>query len=336
MKRRLANSFEFDPAKPLSIVYGVYPHRKSGMNQVVNEASADAIAAQIEAAQVAGAPGLPVYVGHPDVPELAPKYPDKTAHGWIVSLQKDATGFMLQPEWVDEPTPGQFIYFSPYFLGTDQSKTSTHIDEMRSVGLTNRPNSTKFRLPNEAGDSEDDYTVNADKGGSSRPSDKGTTHMTKILALLGLLETATEDEAVTAIQAIIAERDDLKRKQEESKAETEAANTECATAKKDLANERDSRIGLMLDCAIRDGKVTPATKPVWEGRLKRDFANESEALAKTCAGIKTKTALPNEADASTDGSILAKYEGMQTGPEKQKFLQDNATAIHAARRALNK
>ena len=333
MKRRLANSFEFDPAKPLCIVYGVYPHRKSGMNQVVNEASADAIAGQIAAAQVAGAPGLPVYVGHPDVPELAPKYPDKSAHGWIVSLQKDSTGFMLQPEWVAAPKPGEFIYFSPYFLGTDQTKTSTHIDEMRSVALTNNPNSTKFRLPNEAGDSEDDYNVNADKGGSSRPSDKGTTHMTKILALLGLLETATEDEAVTAINAIIAERDDLKRKLEESTAVTEAANTACAIAKKDLANERDSRIGLMLDCAIRDGKVSPATKPVWEGRLKRDFANESEALAKTCAEIKTKTELPNEAAASTGSSILAKYDAMPSGPDKRKFLNANAAAIHAARQS---
>jgi hypothetical protein len=334
MKRRLANSFEFDPAKPLVIVYGIYPHRKSKMNQVVNEASADAIADQIAAAQVAGAPGLPVYVGHPDVPELAPKYPDKTAHGWIVGLQKDQTGFMLQPEWVDAPKPGEFIYFSPYFLGTDLSKTSTHIDEMRSVGLTNTPNSTKFRLPNEAGDSEDDYKVKADKGGSSRPSDKGTTNMTKILALLGLLETATEDEAVNAINVIITERDDLKRKLEESSASTEAANTAAENAKKDLANERDSRIGLMLDCAIRDGKVTPATKPVWEGRLKRDFANESEALAKTCAGIKTKTALPNEASASTSGSILATYDAMPNGPDKRKFLNANAAAIHKARTAL--
>jgi hypothetical protein len=332
MKRHLANSFEFDPAKPFCIEYGVYPHRKSGMKQVVDAASADAISGLIAAAQAAGAPGLPVYVGHPDVPDLAPKYPDKTAHGWIVSLQKDATGFMLQPEWVDAPAPGEFIYFSPYFLGTDQSKTSTHIDEMRSVGLTNRPNSTKFRLPNEAGDAEDDYTVNADKGGSSRPSDKGTTHMTKILALLGLLETATEDEAVTALNAIIAERDDLKRKQEESKAETEAANTALDSTKKDLANERDSRIGLMLDCALRDGKVTPATKPVWEGRLKRDFANESDALAKTCAGIKTKTELPNEAGASTDNSILAKYDAMPSGPDKRKFLNENADAIHKARK----
>lgn len=154
MKRPLANSFEFDPAKPLEIVYGAYPHRQSGRDQLIDAASASAIAGQIDAAKAAGAPGLPVYVGHPDVRELAPKFPDKSAHGWIVALAAHDTGFTLQPEWVGEPKPGEFIYFSPYFLGTDVSETATHIDEMRSVGLTNNPNSTRFRLPNEAGDNE--------------------------------------------------------------------------------------------------------------------------------------------------------------------------------------
>ena len=331
MKRRLANSFEFDPAKPLCIVYGVYPHRKSGMNQVVNEASADAIAGQIAAAQVAGAPGLPIYVGHPDVPELAPKYPDKTAHGWIVSLQKDVTGFMLQPEWVDAPKPGEFIYFSPYFLGTDLSKTATHVDEMKSVGLTNSPNSTKFKLPNEAGDSEGDPSNKQPDAGSPRPPNTKDKAMNKLLALLGLLDTATEDEAVVAAQAIITERDDLKRKLQEQEAETATANTGCETAKKDLANEREAHIALTLDCAMRDGKVTPATKPVWAERLRRDFANESTALSKECANLKTKTALPNEAGS---GDILTRYEAMKPGAEKTKFLKDNAAAIHTARTAL--
>ena len=330
MKRRLANSFEFDPTKPLCIVYGVYPHRKSGMNQVVNEASAAAIAGQIAAAQVAGAPGLPVYVGHPDVPELAPKYPDKTAHGWIVSLQKDATGFMLQPEWVEAPKPGEFIYFSPYFLGTDISKTATHIDEMKSVGLTNNPNSTKFKLPNEAGDSEGDPSNTKPDAGSPRPPTKKDKAMTKLLALLGLLETATEDEAVAAAQAIITERDDLKRKLEEQKAETATANTGCETVKKDLANEREAHIALTLDCAMRDGKVTPATKPVWAERLRRDFANETAALSKECASLKTKTSLPNEAGS---GDVLTRYDAMQPGAEKAKFLNDHAEAIHMARKA---
>lgn len=330
MKRRLANSFEFDPAKPLVVGYGKYPHKVSGMIQVVDASTADSISGQIQAAKDAGAPGLPVYVGHPDVKDLAPKYPDKSAHGWIVSLQKDAQGFSLQPEWVDEPTPGQFIYFSPYFLGTDLSKTETLIDEMRSVGLTNNPNSTKFKLPNEAGDSEGDPSNKKPDAGSPRHPTTKDKAMIKLLALLGLLETATEDEAVAAVQAIITERDDLKRKLEEQKAETATANTGCESAKKDLANEREAHIALTLDCAMRDGKVTPATKPVWAERLRRDFANEAAALSKECASLKTKTALPNEAGS---GDVLTRYEAMKPGEEKAKFLNDHAEAIHKARKA---
>lgn len=331
MKRELPNSFEFDPSKPLEIAYGTYPHRQSGRNQVVNAQSVAAITQQLEAARAAGAPGLPVYVGHPDVRDLAPKYPDKSAHGWIVAITASDAGFNMQPEWVKEPSPGEFIYFSPYFLGTDLDASNTLIDEMRSVGLTNSPNSTKFRLPNEAGDNKDDNKANTDQDGSSRPAAKGTKPMNKILALLGLPETATEDEAVTALNALIAERDDLKRKLEEAQAEASKASTDATEAKTDMANERAAHVGLLLDCAMRDGKVTPATKPVWEGRLKRDFANESIALAKACATIKTRSELPNEA--SEDG-VLARYEALPPGNDKRKFLKENAAAIHNARAQL--
>lgn len=160
--------------------------------------------------------------------------------------------------------------------------------------------------------------------------------MKKILALLGLQETATDDEAVTALNALIAERDDLKRQLEEAKAEATTAAAAADTAKTDMANERDARVGLMLDCALRDGKVSPATKPVWEARLKRDFANESVALAKACATIKTRSALPNEAFETGPAGVLARYEAMPAGEEKRKFLKENAAAIHTARQELEK
>lgn len=322
MKRRLANSFEFDPAKPLVIPFGTYPHKKTGIDQIVDRASADGFLQRVIAQQQSGAPGIPVYVGHPDVPELAHKYPDKAAVGWITAIVIGSGSCELQIEWVGEPpAPGAFIYFSPYFFGEDVSPTVNHIDDMQSVGLTNRPNSTRFRLPNEAAD-EDQTNQERDT-------------MKKVLALLGLAETATEDEAAAALQTLIDEKIALARKVEELTAETATANAACETAKKGMANEREARIGLLLDCALAEGRATPATRPVWEGRLRKDFPNEAEALGKEPSALKTRSALPNEGPDAAPG-ILAKYEAMAEGPEKDAFLRAHAPQINDARVALKR
>lgn len=326
MKRRIANSFDFDPAKPLVIPFGRYPHKKSGINQIIDPHTLAGIQLRLANEKASGAPGIPIYHGHPDVPELASRYPDKAAHGWIVAAEADPAipGFACSVEWIDAPAPGEFIYFSPYFFGTDLSGSETLIDDMQSVGLTNRPNSTRFRLPNEAGDEE-----------HPNPNNERTA-MKKLLMLLSLPETATEDEAAAALQALIDEKTALTRKVEEGAAEVSAANSAKDAAVKGLANEREERIGLLLDCGIRDGKVTPATKPVWGERLRRDFANESEALAKECAGIKTRSALPNEAGDHTPAGILAQYEGMPAGKDKDAFLRVHARVINDARVSLNR
>ncbi len=325
MKRRIANSFDFDPAKPLVIPYARYLHKKSGVVQIVDPRTLAGIRARLANEQANGAPGIPVYHGHPDVPELAARYPDKAAHGWITAADEIAgTGFACTVEWIDAPAAGQFIYFSPYFFGEDAAPGETVIDDMQSVGLVNRANCTRFRLPNEA-DPED----------HNNPNER--TPMKKVLALLGLEEAATEDAAAAKLQALIDEKDALARKAEEAAAEAAAATEAKTAAETGLANEREERIGLLLDCALRDGKVTPATKPVWQARLRRDFANEAAALAKECAGIKTRSALANQAtDSSTPAGILATYEGMADGPDKDKFLRTHARQINDARVALNR
>lgn len=321
MKRRFANSFEFDPSKPLVVPYGRYPHKKTGTVQLVDHATALAWANDVSAAKAAGAPGIPVYIGHPDVPELAAKYPDKASKGWITAVSYIRTGdteCSLSVEWCDAPKPGSFIYFSPYMAGDDAAGGEVHIDELKSVGLTNKPNVTRFRLPNEAGE---------------EPNPERTT-MNKLLALLGLAAEATEDEAVIKLQALLDENTSLKRKCEEMGAEVTTANTACDTAKKEMANEREARIGLLLDCAMTEGKVTPATKPVWEGRLRKDFPNEHIALGKEKPALKTRTEIPNELGDASPSGILAKYESMAEGNEKDAFFRAHVEKINDARNAL--
>lgn len=333
MKQEFYRAIKFDPSKPLRVDYGVYPHQKTGLNQVVDRASAEAIHAMMVDAQSNGAPGLAIYVGHPDSsdPATACRYPDKAAHGWLVSCSIDDTGMDLQPQWIDEPKPGQWIYFSPRFRGTDNGDMSTHIDEMPSIGLTNNPNTRKFTLPNEADVMEDDASSTSAAGGSSRPGAKKGPTMEKILAALGLAPTATEDEAVVAIEALKTERDDCKRQLADAQTEVETANACATAAKKEMSNEREARIDLMLDCGLRDGRVTPATRKNWKDRLTRDFDNEAAAMGRAPATIKTKSELDNERGGK---DILTQYDAMMAGPDKQKFLRDHADQIHAARIAL--
>jgi hypothetical protein len=59
------------------------------------------------------------------------------------------------------------------------------------------------------------------------------------------------------------------------------------TAKTEFANERTARIADLLGAAIKDGRITAAEKADWERRLGTDFANESVALGKLTAKVKT-------------------------------------------------
>jgi len=312
------NSFEFNPAKPFTIPYGEYPHAK-GVVQVVNATSAAAFAMNIQTAQAEGAPGLPIYAGHPDVPELAVKYPDKAAKGWLISCKVGDDSCVLSVEWVKEPEPGEFIYFSPYFFSNPPESGKAVIDEIKSIGLTNDPNSTRFRLPNEAA--------------TTNQKQKGEPAMDNlILEALGLPEDASVEQAVAKINEI---KGTANEEAEDLKKEVEDAKTEADKAKEEFANERTARLGLMLDNALAAGQITPATRPVWEKRLRKDFANEASALARVKPAVKKKSAFAN-AGADRDGfaneaDILTRYEAMPKGPEKSEFLQKHARQINDAR-----
>lgn len=332
MKRHFANTFEFDPAKDLIIPYADILHRKTGVIQVIGPAAAAGAARRIARARATGAPGLPIYAGHPDVPELAPRYPNKAALGWITACTPHADHMALTPAWVDQPPPaGAYIYFSPWLLGDSSSPERSLIDDIQSIGLTNSPNDTRFRLPNEA-----DTTTNNPTSPADTPGEPEEHQMKRVLTLLNLPDTATEEEAATAVQALIDDKNALARKIEEQTAQATANETALEEQKKDFANERAARCSLLLDCALSEGRITPATRPVWEKRLQRDFPNEAEALGRETAAIKTRTSLPNEAPATEPAGILARYEAMPAGPEKDAFLSANAIAINDARVALSK
>ena len=152
---KLALSNEGEGRKPIHIPFGTWAYDDT-IDQTLDREHAEKIAADLAGKVAAGEPGIPVYQGHPDVPEYASKYPDKGALGWIKRILVNEDGMDLEVEWDRDPGKG-FGWFSPFWTGDDPGtgatgKRNVIVDGLTSVGLVNNPNIREFRLANEAGE----------------------------------------------------------------------------------------------------------------------------------------------------------------------------------------
>ena len=155
-KMALAN--EGEERKPIFIPFGTWDYDEA-ITQTLDKPHAEGIAAALEKQIAAGEPGIPVYQGHPDVPEYAGKYPDKGAMGWVKKILVNEDGMFCHVEWDRDPGKG-FGWFSPYWIGEPASaggsgapgKKNVIIDGLTSIGLVNNPNIREFRLANECGE----------------------------------------------------------------------------------------------------------------------------------------------------------------------------------------
>ena len=150
---KLAIANEGEHRKPIHIPFGTWAY-DDRIDQTLDREHAEAIAADLAGKIAAGEPGIPVYQGHPDVPEYAGKYPDKGALGWVKKILVNEDGMECQIEWDRDPGKG-FGWFSPYWTGDDpglgaSGKKNVIVDGLTSIGLVNNPNIREFRLANEA------------------------------------------------------------------------------------------------------------------------------------------------------------------------------------------
>lgn len=134
----------------------------------------------------------------------------------------------------------------------------------------------------------------------------------KLCELLGLDLESTEEQ-------IAAEIIKIKTAATDSTTQIEAANAEAEDAKKKeeekeeaFANERKSRIALILDNAIAGGNITPAMRPAWKKKLEANIGTGALALANEQT-IKTKSVsagLSPERTANTSGILALANEKM--------------------------
>jgi len=244
----------------------------------------------------------------------------------------------------------QFAYFSPLWLST-QRGGNLHPFSIKSVGLTQEPNIQFLAVACE------ELNETPNPGGTMnllerlralinkeevQTEDDVVGFVQKMLDALKALRESMKDkwkaedvaydvaenerlvkEAVDLFQTLEGDLATANEAVPESAAATlTQVQTELATANESLATMRTAHCGLLLDGALADGRITPATRQKWEERF---GAEESDftALANELAGIdptmktsrKARDGKPNDGGTATHADVVALANELK-GPEE--------------------
>lgn len=321
----------------LKIPFGAYEHQM-GMQVFGKPEALACVAAFNEKMAVPNCKGLPIYIGHPDVRSFQDKYRDHAAYGWIVGMvaNENAGRLEMTIEW---NAPGQelianeqFAYFSPLWLSVKRGNT-IHPFAVKSVGLTQEPNiqylavaceelADQEETPNEGADMDlkelRDWLASRWKHETALEEAPNELVVEEALALL----EAHDAELVAANEAHAAELATANEAVPEDTAATLAqVQDELQLANEGLQTLRSAHAGLLLDNALADGRITPATRSKWEEKFTADGA-DFMALANELGSIdpvmKTRSATkdlkPGDAQQKTHADLS--QAAMQLANEK--------------------
>ena len=263
---------------------------------------------------------IPVHLGHPDVgddgrPGISSKYLDKSVYGKVADLAKSPEGLLAKIDW--QPDFGLLphgLRFSPFWLMRPLSKGVYRPMFLASLGLTPTPN-----IPATAAANSLEEAI------STENQTKENQMIKELLTLLGYSEEETqkyldksegapsEDEIKAKIKAVF----DGAGNAEAAKTAQAEAEKKLAEAQAAAANDRAAAAEIVINAAIKAGKLTEADRGARTETLKKasDFvaaANEIEALPVVVEtkpetdGLKQGDAKAN-AKAAFNG-LVAKYE----------------------------
>lgn len=184
----------------------------------------------------------------------APKGGSAPSFGWIMKIRPENGALVADVEWTDRGIAAlnarDYRFFSPEFV---YSETTGDIAEIVGGALTNDPNFPQLAL------------------NSEQHQEQSPMSLALILAALGLAPTATEADAVTAINSLKTEKlTALNAAQNPDptkfalKAELDVALNRATTVEAQLAainaTSREADIVRVVDEAQSAGKVIPATR----------------------------------------------------------------------------
>ncbi|BCV65108.1 Mu phage protease GpI [Shewanella carassii] len=238
-----------------------------------------------------------------------PEGKDADAAGWILALENRGGEIWAQVEWTYlgryKIKDKLYSYYSPAFNHDSEGV----ITSMSSAGLTNKPN---FYVP-----------------ALNRQEDNPMKLPQLIAAALGLAETATEEQAVTAINSLKSEKEvalnraaqpDLTLYVPKDTHQIALNRAESAEAK--LAEIHEQEIDALVQSAIDEGKVAPANKDMYVGLCRmEDGVEKFKAFVGSAPVIATnsqKKAPKTNGDAELEEHELAMCRKM--GVSKEEFL----------------
>lgn len=314
--------------------YGSFNHRVGV--QRFDEQSADEIIDKYKSiwARLKRAAGfgttIPVHLGHPDVgddgrPGISSKHLDKSVYGKEADLAKSPEGLVAKIDW--QPDFGLLphgLRFSPFWLMRPLSKGVYRPIFLASLGLTQTPN-----IPATA-------AANSIEGETLTENQTKENDMIKeLLKLLGYSEEVaqkyidksegapSEDEIKAKLKAVL----DGAEKTEAAETAQAEAEKKLAEAKAAAANDRAAAAEIVVNAAIKAGKLTEADRAARMDSLKRasNFvaaANEIEALPVV---VETKAETDGLKQGDAKASAKAAFNGLVAKYEAEGISHFDAT-----------
>lgn len=238
----------------------------------------------------------------------APQGLDAPAAGWIDQVENRAGAVWGHATWTAKAAAQidakEYRFLSPVFL---YDKKSTRIVALTSVGLTNTPNLTLTALNREESEESSVSLLNG------------------LRVALDLSGEPSEEQCLSAVRALKADLATAKNRAETPlldkfipRADYDAALTRATNAEqKVLAMEtekRDAAINTLIEHALKDAKISPATKDYHiascktEGGIERfkDFLEKAPPVIGDASGLDSKAI--NRVDATDPHHIAAKAQ----------------------------
>lgn len=239
----------------------------------------------------------------------APKGEEAPAYGWITKVENRGGEVWGYVEWNAEGREiieeKKYAFYSPAF---NYDATGVVLS-LESSGFTNSPN--------------------LDVPALNRQEENPMKLPQIIAAALGLAETATEEQAVTAINSLKSEKEvalnraaqpDLTLYVPKDTHQIALNRAESAEAK--LAEIHEQEIDALVQSAIDEGKVAPANKDMYVGLCRmEDGVEKFKAFVGSAPVIATnsqKKAPKTNGDAELEEHELAMCRKM--GVSKEEFL----------------
>lgn len=244
----------------LFVPYGNYAHAQ-GL-QLFNKESATLMAGVFNSlgsklGRLFSRPGVPVYRGHPDVPNRPDSNPSAPAIGWIEGITPENDGAYFEVKWNEDGqkavSSAQFRFYSPHW-GCRKVKGGIQPVQLLSVGLTNNP---RIPVPAIANDE----------------SEVAGNSLARISIALGLAESAPLESVLasiatlrgTASRAVQAENDLAG-----STANLREQSETVASLRRDLAAANDAAAiqektrfaKIHVEALVRTGRVTGHQSPI--------------------------------------------------------------------------